>query len=296
MTITDRFQQGQQMFAPLFKRMAEQRANEIAFELLQRGDLRGDPDPNVQHSIRQQLATELALDDHLAQRDIRASDASARLATAMSRMSGGTSGAMWDPGAPIDNGDGTVSYRTGPRSVAVRRKDFTGPTDEQAALDEALGKQRIAVNGREVLVGLPKLDIPKAEKPFWEAFDSEPNKPTPEAIDARQKEIAELPDYEAPAYKAGSKYAGETYGTERKRLAYWSDYVKGNTPPARAKTPKRTEASFWEAMAEFQGDKQPESEPLGVLPALDEAAKAEAWARANPTDPRAIRILKAHGR
>jgi hypothetical protein len=169
-TITDRMQESAAMFAPLFQRLSKQRANAIAFELMNSGNLQGDPDPNVQNAIRQQLEQELALDSHVQQQQLRGQDAQTRLLNAMARL---RPQQAFVPGPPIPAGDpaGGTLIQVSPNRYTYKGPPFAGPTEDEKAAAEAAGRQILTIGGKPTLVPKPKPEdeADPMPTPFWGA-------------------------------------------------------------------------------------------------------------------------------
>ena len=160
-------QESATMFAPLFQRLAKQRANAIAFELLNSGNLQGDPDPNVQQAIRQQLEQELALDSHVQQQQLRGQDSQTRLLNAMARLKPQSA---FVPGPPIPAGDpaGGTLIQVSPNRYTYKSPPFAGPTEAEKAAAEAAGRQILTIGGKPTLVPKPKEDeADPMPTPYW---------------------------------------------------------------------------------------------------------------------------------
>lgn len=224
-------QESAAMFAPLFQRLAKERANAIAFELLNSGNLQGDPDPNVQQAIRQQLEQELALDSHVQQQQLRGQDSQTRLLNAMARLKPQPA---FMPGPAIPAGDGGTLVPLSPNRYTYRPPK-PGPVivtpEEQQAANEA-GKQILTVGGKPVVVSKPESTSDPMPTPYW----------------------------------------GQMFQQIGQQAAQAAQAMQPAAQPA------------------------PAANVLPPLPDMDKAAKAEAWARKNPNDPRAIQILQLHGK
>jgi hypothetical protein len=288
MTFSERFTEGQQMFAPLFKRLAAKRANEIAAELLASGETNGAAaaDPNVKAAIRDELLFNQALENQ-KRGGLLDSIRQQLLVAQIGRTNAETDALVnppplvpWQPPAAVVR-DGRAFEFTGPKSGHWRDLEggTTDPTPEQIVDARNAGFNYLRVNGRWTLRAAPKpADVSKEEMPHWQEWQRTKDKPTPEALAQMLAEVDEAnlrTDEFGPDATTAVKFPafrGLTNKEAAVRLARWLEYAKGNAPDAGAGAAPPAAADFWSALI---GQQVQPPAAADVLPPLSGAGAVQ---------------------
>lgn len=247
----------------LEERMRKENANKIAFELLQSGDIYGDKaaNPDVQSALRSQIGQELQLESAMSRRSVEA-------ARARSYDAGGRGGRVLTPDELARQRALATKHLTEAQLLPYRQelqvwgKQWDNWSKTKAAAEKRLAELDAGLSGLGALPDDPAtIQMRSHRDALAKQIEGLVAPPPPK--------MPQLPSMELPT-GGGLPLPPHAGGGD----------ILSPVPPDAASSPS--------------GDIIPKARPVGKPVGTD--TDAEAWARKNPNDPRAAKILQLLGK